>query len=83
MNVVEKLEDISRNDPIKPMSEIAKDINQMTVEKLWNDVIHNVSIFYNPNVVLAWHKVLMDYVKLDEAVFPIRCGTLEKKSVGV
>ena len=66
------------------MSELAKKLHSInqprvapltpgsseTVGDLWNDVI--VKTLPNKDVVLRWHRVLMEYVERPDAVFAIR-----------
>lgn len=71
MKLIDKLNSID-----KPKIEQLPQGKAITIENLWNDLIKK----YLPDkeTVIKWHDLLMEYIKLDKAVFAIRAFNSEK-----
>lgn len=55
-----------------------KEGKSVTIENFYNDCIKFTSI--DPKIVLHWHNMLLDYIKLPNAIFWIRKYENGKKS---
>ena len=78
MTLEEKLKNIKTTSTLESLPQYDKVESAKDLEELWNKVISPT--LPDKSTVVAWHNLLMDYVKQDNAVFSLRAYASGKNS---
>ena len=81
MTLDEKLRDMSKTSTVEKLNEYPNVKRAKNFDELWKNVIEDS--LPDKDVVLRWHKLLMDYVRQENSVFTLRaCASGEQPRRG-